>query len=173
MKAIARPKEGDYPKGHQVYIDEAVGNTLAQALEHATQEEERTIAMIPENKWDHAYAPGKWTIKEVFQHIIDIERAFSYRAFAFARGEKADLVDMDEDAYQAQARTGVRAATDVLRELRAVRRATVELYEGLDEQALAQSGTAKGRRSTVPAIGFVICGHSEHHVRIIRERYLT
>lgn len=171
MKTIGRPKEGDYPRGHQAYVDEAVGNTLAEAFRHATEEEQRIIARVGD-KWEYRYAPGKWTIKESFQHIIDIERAFSFRAFAFARGEKADLADMNEDAYQAEARTGIRKVEDVLRELKAVRSSTVELFDGLDDQALAQSGTVLGRRSTAPAVGWVIAGHSEHHLRVIRERYL-
>lgn len=173
MKTILRPKEGDYPKGHQVYVDEAIGNNLAEAFQHASDEEQRIIALVHGDKWNYRYAPGKWTIKEVFQHITDIERAFCFRAFAFARGEQADLADMDEDAYQAEARTELRKPEDVTGELQVVRAATVELYEGLDERAIARSGTVKGRRSTVPAVGWVIAGHSEHHVRIIRERYLS
>lgn len=172
MNRIPKPRVGDYPAGHQVYVDEAAGTTLAEALQHATEEEVRVIAMVHGGQWEYRYAPGKWTIKEVFQHIIDIERAFCFRAFAFARGEQADLADMDEDAYQAEARTGARQVEDVLRELHAVRRATVELFEGLDDRALAQGGTVKGRFTTVPAAGWVIAGHSEHHLRIIRERYL-
>lgn len=129
--------------------------------------------MIPHDRWEFRYAPGKWTTKEVFQHIIDIERVFSYRALCFARNERAPLPGMDENAYQAQSRAGHRKPDDIMRELETVRRSTVELFESFDEEALRGSGTANGKHVTVPALGWIIAGHAEHHLRIIRERYLT
>ncbi|MBS1944605.1 MAG: DinB family protein [Bacteroidetes bacterium] len=172
MNRIPKPGAGDYPAGHQVYVNEAAGTTLAEALQHATEEEARVIAMVPEGKWEHRYAPGKWTIKEVFQHIIDTERVFSYRALCIARGEQADLPSMDEDAYQAQACTDRRKIGDLLRELRAVRASTMELFNSFDAGTLARKGTANGKSVSVNALGWTIAGHSAHHLRIIRERYL-
>lgn len=172
MNSIERPKPGDFPDYHGAYLNAAFGAGLAEALRHASGEEARTAALVPDHQWDFRYAPGKWTIKEVFQHIIDTERVFAYRAFCMARNEKADLPPMEEDAYQAEARTGVRKVVDIMRELEAVRRSTVELFEGLDATALSRSGTANGKHFTVPALGWIIAGHSEHHLRIIRERYL-
>lgn len=173
MKNISRPQDGDYPAYHKAYLLAAKGDTLAQALQHASEEESRTHGLIPADKWEYRYAPGKWSVKEVIQHIIDTERVFAYRALAIARGDRADLPGMDEDAYQAEARTDARAVEDIMRELRAVRQGTVELFNGLDDKALAQEGTANGKHVTVPALGWIIAGHSEHHLRIIRERYLA
>lgn len=173
MEKIARPVPGDYPAYHGAYLLAAKGNDLAEALRHASEEEARTCKLIPDDRWEHRYAPGKWTIKEVFQHIIDTERVFSYRALCIARGEQANLPAMDEDAYQAMARTSNRRVEDLVRELAAVRLSTMELFDSFDAQALACSGTANGKHVTVPALGFIIAGHSEHHLRIIRERYLA
>lgn len=172
METISRPKTGDFPAYHGAYLLAAKGDDLAFALGHASAQERETHDLVPADRWDFRYAPGKWTTKEVFQHIIDVERAFSYRAFALARNERADLPGMDEDAYQIEARTAKRDIADIMRELQAVRRSTVELFEGLDAEALARSGTANGKHVSVPALGWIIAGHSEHHLRIIRERYL-
>ena len=172
MKTIARPKPGDYPAYHGAYLLAAKGDDLATALQHASEQEQATRGMVPDDRWEFRYAPGKWTTKEVFQHIIDIERAFSFRAFAIARGEQVDLPGMDEDAYQAESRSGRRDIADLMRELQAVRRSTVELFDSFDDVALGRSGTANGKHVTVPALGYIIAGHSEHHLRIIRERYL-
>ncbi|MCC6839932.1 MAG: DinB family protein [Flavobacteriales bacterium] len=173
METIRRPKPGDFPAYHGAYLLAAHGEDLSTAFHHASAEELRTRDLVPEDRWEFRYAPGKWTTKEVFQHIIDTERVFSYRALCIARGEQANLPSMDEDAYQAKARTAARNIEDILRELAAVRRSTVELFHSFDAEALACSGTANGKHITVPALGWIIAGHSEHHLRIIRERYLA
>ncbi|HMN04091.1 MAG TPA: DinB family protein [Flavobacteriales bacterium] len=172
MSMITRPRPGDYPDQYHAYLSAARGEGLAEALEHAGGEELRTRALVPDNKWEYRYAPGKWTTQEVFQHIIDIERVFAYRALCIARNEKADLPGMDEDAYQAESRAGRRDIDDIMRELKAVRSATIELFASFDAEALSKAGTANGKHITVPALGWIIAGHSEHHLRIIRERYL-
>ena len=172
MRMLAKPRPGDYPAYHHPYILGAHGDELEDALRHAGEEEARTRLLVPDNRWDHRYAPGKWTTKEVFQHIIDTERVFAYRALCIARNEKADLPGMDEDAYQAESRAGRRDIDDIMRELKAVRSATIELFASFDAEALSKAGTANGKHITVPALGWIIAGHSEHHLRIIRERYL-
>ncbi|MBK6892405.1 MAG: DinB family protein [Flavobacteriales bacterium] len=173
MNRIERPRPGDFPAYHGAYLLAAQGEDLASALSHATEQELKTRELVHGGRWEYRYAPGKWTTKEVFQHIIDTERVFAYRALCIARNEHADLPGMDEDAYQAEARTGRRDIGDIMRELQAVRRSTVELFESFDAEALGRSGTANGKHVTVPALGWIIAGHSEHHLRIIRERYLS
>lgn len=172
MKTIDRPRPGDYPAYHGAYLLAAKGDDLASAFHHASEQARETLGMVPTDRLEYRYAPGKWTIKEVYQHIIDTERVFSYRALCIARQEKVDLPGMDEDAYQAEARTSQRAMGDIMREHDAVRNATIELFESFDNQAIAQKGMANGKVVTVPALGWIIAGHAEHHLRIIRERYL-
>jgi hypothetical protein len=173
MNKIERPKPGEYAAQHEVYVRAAKGEDLASALRHAAQEEDNVFAAVPKDRWEYRYAPGKWTTKEVFQHIIDVERVFVYLALAVARNDRNDLPNIDEDAYQAEARTEKRSIADVMRELRAVRQSTIELFEGLDDTALGRVGTVQGKRTTAPALGWIIAGHAEHHLRIVRERYLS
>ena len=173
MKKIERPTTGEYAAHHEVYVLAAKGEDLGSALRHAAEEEDKVFAAVPKDRWEYRYAPGKWTIKEVFQHIIDVERVFVYLALAIARNDANDLPNLDEDAYQAEARTDKRNITDVMRELRAVRQATIELFEGLDDTALDRVGTVRGKHTTAPALGWIIAGHAEHHLRIVRERYLS
>jgi hypothetical protein len=173
METIVKPAEGDYPIYYKAYMMAARGQILSEALQLAGEWELETRKLVPDDRWEFRYAPGKWTTKEVYQHIIDMERIFSYRALCFARGEKANLPAADEDAYQVEARTQARQVDDMMRELRSVRQSTVELFASLDAIALGRSGKANGKHITVPALGWVIAGHSEHHLRIIRERYLA
>lgn len=173
MKTIKRPEPGEYAAHHEVYVLAAQGEDLASALRHAADEEDRIFNLVPEDRWEYRYAPGKWSIKEVYQHIIDVERVFVYLALAVARNDRNNLPNMDENAYQVEARTDQRTIEEVMRDLRAVRQGTIELFEGLDDTALGRLGTLQGKRTTSPALGWIIAGHAEHHLRIVRERYLT
>ena len=173
MNTIARPRPGDYPAYYDAYLLAVSGEDLASAFEHVSAEERRTQALVPDDRWEYRYAPGKWTAKEVFQHIIDVERVFSYRALCLARNERVDLPGMDENAYQVESRAGRRNIADMMEELHAVRQSTIALFESFDAEALSRSGTANGKQVSVPALGWIIAGHAEHHLRIIRERYLA
>lgn len=173
MRTIHRPDPGDYPAYYGAYVHAADGKDLAEALDLASVAEAATKNLVPGHMWEHRYAPGKWTIKEVFQHIADTERVFAYRAFCIARNEQADLPYMDEDAYQREARSAARSIDDIMRELRAVRQATIALFDGLDEQALRRKGKASGKAIGAAALGWIIAGHSQHHLRLVRERYLA
>jgi hypothetical protein len=51
------------------------------------------------DKFDYRYAEGKWTIKDIIQHLIDTERIFSYRAMRISRNDKTPLASFDEDDY--------------------------------------------------------------------------
>ena len=53
-----------------------------------------------------------------------------------------------------------------------MRRSTVALFDSFDDEALARSGVADGKRSTVRALAYHIAGHELRHFNIIKERYL-
>jgi hypothetical protein len=120
---------------------------------------------------DKVYAPGKWTIKDLLQHLIDAERVFVYRAMRFARNDKTELPGFDEDAYAAHANTQTRSVADLLEEFSFLRRSTILFYKTLDAAALQREGVASGNKISVLALGFTICGHPAHHMNVIRERY--
>lgn len=131
------------------------------------------LGNLTEEAWNHAYAPGKWTIKEVVQHIIDAERIFTYRALCIARGEQTPLPGFDENRYAEASMAGSRTGADLLMELFAVGSATICLFRSFSERALAATGLANGAPISVQAIGYILCGHALHHTRIIEQRYIT
>ncbi|HEY6083528.1 MAG TPA: DinB family protein, partial [Chitinophagaceae bacterium] len=65
---------------------------------------------------DKTYAPGKWTIRDIFQHIIDTERVMSYRALRFARNDKTPLPGFDQDLFTAEAKAGKKTVSALLDE---------------------------------------------------------
>lgn len=117
------------------------------------------------------YAPGKWTVKQIIEHIIDAERIFQYRALCIARQDKTDFPGFDEDMYAAVSRANDRTIESLLNEFRTVRNATVSLYQNLDNDQLQYAGTANGQATSVLALGFMIIGHAIHHFNVITERY--
>jgi len=121
---------------------------------------------------DYAYAPGKWTLKEMSGHIIDTERILVYRLTAIARGEQVTLPGFDEDAYVTGAHFADRQLSSFAEEFSLLRRANLYLFQSLTAAELNRSGFASGKPITVERLLYTIAGHVIHHIEIVNERYL-
>jgi hypothetical protein len=168
-----RPAATEFGQSYAGYIGGVPDGDLLATLE---QQDEDTMALlkgVPESKGNFAYAPGKWTLKEVVGHLADAERVFAYRALRIARGDQTALPGFDEKAWVPNGGAAGRTLADLLGELRAVRAATLELLRHLPADAPSRQGTASGHGVTVRALAWIIAGHERHHMRIIRERYLS
>lgn len=146
--------------------------TLVEELEISVHRLIKFVQDIPMDKFDYRYAEGKWTIKDILQHIIDAERIFAYRALRFARNDKTDLPGFEENDYVGEAHANDRTIIQLLTELSAVRHATLLLFKTFSDSQLLRMGTANDNTMSVRALGFVIIGHQNHHQRIFEERYL-
>lgn len=167
-----RPAKGTYPSFLDSYIAKAKGKNLHEALIHSTEELMETLTMIPDDKGDYAYAEGKWTIKQLLIHISDAERIFAYRLLRFARNDQQQPLPFEEDDYAKTCNADKRSLSSVIEELIAVRNATASLIESLQPEDLNKEGNTAAGKTTVNAIGFSICGHCNHHISVLRERYL-
>lgn len=127
---------------------------------------------IPDNKFEFSYQEGKWTIKDVIQHVIDTERIFAYRALRFARNDQTSLPGFEENKYALEAKATNRDKIDLLREYQLVREATLLLFKSMDNEMLMMRGEASQANMSVRAIGFVTIGHEKHHCQVIKSRYL-
>ena len=132
----------------------------------------RFFEAIPEKKADYRYAPGKWSIKEVLQHLIDTERVFMYRCFCIARHDATPLPGFDQDAYIEPSRAACKTFTSLLEEYKAVRQSSLSLLNSLDDKDLKYSGTASGGTLSARAAAFMVLGHEIWHLEIVKERYL-
>lgn len=160
------------PEYYHKYINLVPHEDLKELLEQHENNNYGFLKNIPEDKWDYRYAPGKWSIKELVQHLIDTERIFCYRALRFARKDKTELPGFDENAYAAASNSNKRTKEDLLKELQVIEQATTLLFKSFDEEQLEASGTANGKEIYVRAIGYIIIGHAMHHNKILSERYL-
>lgn len=126
---------------------------------------------LPKDKWEFAYAPGKWTIKEVLGHLIDSERVFQYRALRFSRNDKTELPGFDQDLFVAAGNAKHRSVESLIREYVAVRQSSLILFDNFSPEELTRSGVANGNEFEVGWMAFLIAGHEMHHMKILKERY--
>lgn len=167
-----RPVQGTYPAFLETYISKAKEENVLYALKANTQLLETFCKSIPQDKGDYAYAPDKWTVKQLLLHICDTERIFSYRALRFGRGDAQQPLPFEEDDYARNSNADKRTLNSVIEELLAVRKATTLLFESFSEEALNLTGNTKMGEVSVNSIGYAICGHAAHHVGVAAERYL-
>jgi len=146
--------------------------SLVEELEISLHRFIRFVQDIPMDKFDYRYAEGKWTIKDIIQHIIDAERVFAYRALCFSRNDKTELPGFEEDDYVMEANGTKRSIMELLTELSAVRHSTILLFKSFSEEQLLRIGIACDNPMSVRAIGFVMIGHQNHHQKVFEERYL-
>ncbi|WP_282787867.1 DinB family protein [Flavobacterium croceum] len=146
--------------------------TLVEELEISIHRFIKFVQDIPMDKFDYRYAEGKWTIKEIIQHLIDAERIFAYRALRFARYDATVLSGFDEDYYVLNSTANQRSIMELLTEYSAVRHTSLLLFKSFTNEQLLYSGIASNNNISVRALGFVIIGHQNHHQKIFEKRYL-
>ena len=163
----------EYAPYYRTYISQvSVEYTMMEELEISVHRLIKFVQNIPMDKFDYRYAEGKWTIKDILQHLIDAERIFAYRALRFARNDKTELPGFDENSYADEANGCKTSIQVLLTELAVVRQATLSLFKSFSEEELLRSGIASNNPMSVRALGIVIIGHQNHHQRIFEERYL-
>lgn len=162
----------EYSNFNATYIKAAANVELIEELEICLHEFIRFVQNIPMDKFDYRYAEGKWTIKDIIQHVIDTERIFAYRALRISRNDATPLPGFEENDYVENTKANERGIQDLLAEFSAVRYATLFLFKSFSEEQLKRMGTASGTAISVRAIGFIIIGHQKHHQNVFQERYL-
>jgi uncharacterized damage-inducible protein DinB len=155
------------------YINLAIDDDLKTAFDKHQTELVSFLKEISKKKWNYRYADGKWSVKEVVQHIIDAERVFAYRALCFARKDQTPLPSFDENLFAINSKADTRTKKDLIKELKTVQESSAQLFNSLDEEQLEQPGTASGKPTYVKAIGYILVGHALHHKKILEERYLS
>ncbi len=169
---MSRPKTGDFPPYFEGYIGKVQSGSATKLAEQYGKELETFYMGLPESKADYAYAPEKWTLKDLLQHIVDTERIMSYRLLRIARKDETPLASFDENSYAENANTANRSFASIKEEFLAVRKATDLLLQSLQPEQLTHAGVASGNRVTANALAYIIFGHMLHHKSVIEERYL-
>jgi len=167
-----KPEKSSHPPYFENYISKVSEDDVHQALHNNFKQLMVFFSSIQKEKENHAYAPGKWTIKQVLNHIIDCERIFAYRALRFARKDPQLVAAFEEDDYAKAADVSHRTLTDLLQEFEYVRLSTIALFTSFNQETLLRSGQMASGKANVLSLGFIVCGHANHHVNVIKEKYL-
>lgn len=167
-----RPAPNEYASFYSGYVAKVPDGDIVDTLASQIATTGTFLRSLPESVADHRYAPGKWSIREVIGHMSDAERVFAYRALRFSRGDETPVPGFDENHYVANGRFGARSVEDLTSEFEHLRHATVHLLGGLDEESMSRRGSANNNEVSVRALAFILAGHEQHHLEILRTRYL-
>lgn len=166
-----RPQPEDFPAFYKAYIDSVSDDVLTE-LEDQIDLFSKLLRSIPVDKMSFAYAAGKWTIIELVGHVLDTERIMAYRTLRIARNDATPLAGFEENDYVANAHFEDRTLSSMAEEFEYLRKANLFLIRSLNETELARVGISNERPISAKALVFIIAGHLNHHIRILKERYL-
>jgi hypothetical protein len=160
------------PHFYHRYLAQVPDGDLLNLLREQLNKLQEFFKVLPEEKHAYAYAPGKWTPKQILGHITDAERIFQYRLLRFARADETPLPGFEEDDYVPAGEFNARSMDLLVYEFGMVRLSTIALVNSLSPAAWERSGIANGNRISVKALVWILLGHPLHHVGVVKERYL-
>ncbi len=131
----------------------------------------RWLGGLQEEALDHAYAPGKWTAREVLGHVVDTHVILSFRILSFGRGEIQPLPGADEGLWTRLSGHSWLPKSELIRGYRSAAGLSAWITETLPQAALERSGVANGVLLTVRELIAYLPAHERHHRRILRELY--
>jgi uncharacterized damage-inducible protein DinB len=169
---MPRPQTTDFPAYFEKYISLVDAGDLLTAAKKYAEPLRAFYNNLPDNKADYQYAPGKWTLKELLQHVVDTERIMSYRLLRIARHDKTPLASFDENSFAENSLASERSFASIKEEFAALRKATDLLIQSLNESQLSEQGIAGNNPVTANAVGYIIFGHMLHHRKVVEDKYL-
>lgn len=170
---VGFPETTEAAEYYFTYINRVKTPDIVERIESQFDEIMHVLNGVSEERSLHRYEPGKWTLREVLNHLADTERMMAFRAFWFARSFDTPLPSFDQHVAAGSARANDSPWATHLEDFRAVRRASITLFRNLPADAWLRRGIASDNPFTVRALAYLVAGHVDHHMAIVRERYLA
>jgi hypothetical protein len=167
-----RPAPNEAAPYYFNYIDRVQSDDVVQVLETQLEEAVAFLAGVSEEKSRHRYAPDKWSLRELLNHVNDTERLFVFRALWFARGFEEPLPSFDQNIAVSSSGADAVSWNDLVNEFRSIRGSTVAFFRSLPDGAWNRAGIASDNKFTVRALAYIAAGHVTHHVDVMRRLYL-
>jgi uncharacterized damage-inducible protein DinB len=172
MNYLQKPAPNEYPAFLETYLKRLPDTDILALLAEQVETLLRQFDNMEETDAEKGYAEGKWSIKELLQHMLDTERVMAYRALCFSRKEAAMLPGFDEDEYALNSDANRRKLADIMAEYRLQRQSTIALIKSFSSEMLDRFGKANNATYNVRSLVWVIAAHENHHLHIIQTRYL-
>jgi hypothetical protein len=166
-----KPPSSEYAPFYEGYIAAIPEGDIVDLLEQQVATLRDMAQNVPADRETFQYAPGKWTIREVVGHVNDAERVFGYRMVCISRGERASLPGFDENAYVTAANFNARTLRALVDEFALLRASNLSAMRALDAESWRRTGLANNHPVSVRALAYVMAGHVNHHLAILRSRY--
>ena len=170
---ILKPSDAEYPDFYSGYIALVPDGDVIRFLRKQKRLFTGLLDSIPEEQLSYRYAEGKWTIKQIVGHVIDTERIMAYRALVFSRGERQPIPGFNENEYVERASFNKKDIQDLIREFAKLRESNLLLIQNFSDEMIERKGNANDFFFSVRALIYIIAGHVEHHINVIRNRYLS
>lgn len=167
-----RPEPSEYADYYGLYVDRVGEGDIRDLMEREMRTTLELLAAVPEEREVYRYAEGKWSVREVVGHIIDVERVFAFRALCFARHAPEPLPGMEQDDWALASNANHRPLAELARELETARRSHVAMFRGFDDSVALDTGVASGVHFSVRGLAYCMVGHEMHHREILADRYL-
>lgn len=166
-------KTTEFNSYYSLYINKLSDKlSLREGFEIGKNNVIRFFESIPKEKLEYRYQPEKWTVKEVFQHMIDTERIFMYRCFRIARRDTAPLMGYDQDIYVEPSMANTKSIANLLNEFEMNRNNSIAMIDSLSDDDLKFVGTASESPMSARSAAFTIIGHDIWHMDVIKNNYL-
>lgn len=167
-----RPGADEHAEYYGGYVEQVPDVDIVEYLTAQIDSFTDLMGTVDQDRGRFRYDVGKWSINELIGHLIDTERVFAVRALAFARKDKTPWPGMEQDDYVAEGDFDSRTLADLCDEFVQHRKSLVAFFSPLDEETMQRRGVASDCEFTVRAIAYIVAGHFNHHLDVLKERYL-
>ncbi|MFY0608625.1 MAG: DinB family protein [Cyclobacteriaceae bacterium] len=172
MKKINKPQPQEYDSFYAGYVHKIGEASIVPFLISQLDSLTEILEGLDDSRLLYAYEDNKWSIAELIGHIIDVERVMSYRVLRFSRKDQTVLPGFDQDLYVLHGNHNDVSKESLITEWRGLRKSNIEMINRLIEEQCIYTGTASGVIFSVRALIYILGGHAEHHLDILKQRYL-
>lgn len=169
---MRKPSLNDFPEYYRRYIEKVIDKDILNYFSEQKNIVVNFFASIDEEKSKYRYAENKWSIRQILGHLCDSERIFMTRALKFARNEKQSLPGFEENEYVDSANFDELSLELLINDFVKMRESHISLFKTFNDEILDRKGIANNTEYSVSSVLFIMAGHVDHHINIIKERYL-
>ena len=169
---MKHPQKDEYAAYYHTYVDKVPNGDIIKILKRQSDQIKKLLKNVSKKRALFRYSSGKWSVREIIGHMIDTERVFAYRALRFARNDQNDLPGFDENEYVRQSNYNDIKLKELVDEFCALRKSNAMMFKNFSDEITLRKGRANSNSFTVRAMAYIMAGHVNHHLGIIKERYL-